>query len=506
MKSKFEENLNLGSLPEIFHLVTEIEEKFDVDSIKLQDGTKIWNLVRIILYFYPQKKKQNAEKQNNFKIVYSLLKENLPPLRLPRNIEICGFSGTESRKCINGIFYDIYMDPLYEILGNRFYVFEWPTPTSYRRNYGGKVYSKNYVPMHIPLFSKTFFNIGVSKLLMKENFVIKSRNVLENILEFYSRKLSLNKDNLIREIYGAITLFYNLKKFFIKILQKISPKAVLIRCGYGRFHMALSQACRELDIPSIELQHGIITKYHAGYVKATESENRDCVPEYILTYGNKFTSIIRKGSLFEKEKVVTVGFPYIEEVKKSHPVLDDKFNDFISKFTTTILVTSQWTVADKLKEFIIALSEEFKNRNKDIGIVFKPHPRDWREYLDVKNYENIFLSSKYDDIYEMLKVVDIHSTVYSTSGLEALAFGKPNIFIDVGISIKGMFDIIDDKSSFIVNSPEHFIGKLEYIISNYESISKEGLKAAEKFFKPNAKKNIANFLNSIGINIKNDCK
>lgn len=495
------------SLPDIFELIKEIEQQFPVDSIEFSDGTRLWNLIRVLLYFYPMKKDANNRGEKiSSKSLFYLLKEGLSPLNVSnKKIEICGFSGTESRKFRDGKFYDIYMDPLYNVLGDNFYVFEWTTPKGYRRKYEGSIHSKNYVAMHIPLFSKTFFDLAMYKLLRKRKFSIEHEKALQDIITFFSERTATDKNDLTQNIYDSVAVFFHMKDFFIKLLHQISPKAVLIRCGYGRFHMALSQACRKLDIPSIEIQHGILTKYHAGYVKVTESENRDCVPEYILTYGDAFTDIIRKGSLFEKEKVVTVGFPYMEEVKKFHPIIDDKLNEFISKFTTTILVTSQWTVADEIKEFILGVAKELKNRNKDVGIVFKPHPRDWRNYSDMEKIENMFIASKYDDIYEMLKIVDIHSTVYSTSGLEALAFGKPNIFVDVGkTTIEEIINIIDNKTSFLVSSTQEYMAKMEYIISHYESLTKEAIKKSEVFFKPNANKNIETFLSSIGITIKND--
>jgi len=507
MKNQENNEYICGSLPDIFELIKEIEQQFPVDSIALSDGTKLWNLIRVILYFYPLKKDaNNREEKISSKSLFYLLKEGLSPFDVSnKKIDICGFSGTESRKFRDGKFYDIYMDPLYDVLGDNFYVFEWTTPKGYRRKYKGSIHSKNYVAMHIPLFSKTFFDLAMYKLLRKRKFSIEHEKVLQDIITFFSEKTATDKNDLMQNIYDSAVVFFHMKEFFVKLLRQISPKAVLIRCGYGRFHMALSQACRELGIPSIELQHGILTKYHAGYVKVTESENRDCVPGYILTYGDEFTDIIRKGSLFEKEKVVTVGFPYMEEVKKFPLTIDDKLNDFASKFTTTILVTSQWTVAEELKKFFIKLSEKLKKSNMDIGIVFKPHPRDWIDHSDMEKIENMFIASKYDDIYEMLKVADIHSTVYSTSGLEALAFGKPNIFIDVGkTTIEDIIDVVDNKTSFLVSSPKEYMGKIEYIISHYELLSKEAIKKSETFFKPNAKKNIETFLKSIGINIKND--
>lgn len=498
---------NLKDLPVAFNMMGDIEEQFPVDSIKLSDGTKIWNLVRVLLCFYIQKQDGGIEAEEiSSKTLFYLLKEGLLPLNLSnKEIDICGFSGTESRKVRNGKFYDIYMDPLYEIIDGDFYIFEWPTPQGYRRNYRKNIYSKNYTQMHIPIFSKAFLNIGMYKLLQKKRFFIENESTLQEIIEYFSKKTLLNENEISRYVYDAIAVFFYMKEFFVKNLQKISPKAVLIRCGYGRFHMALSQACQELNIPSIELQHGIITKYNIGYVKTTESENRDCIPEYIFTYGDIFSSIIKNGSLFAHEKVFTTGFLYIEEIRESPPSINNRLKDFISNFSINILVTSQWPIADEIKKFVADILKELKKSKQNVGIVFKPHPRDWRDYSDMGKNENIFIADKYGDIYEILKVIDIHSTAYSTSGLEALAFGKPNIFIDTGkTSIKEIIDVVDNQTSFMVASPQQFIERINYIISNYKSISKEAIKASEMFFKPNAKENIEKFLKIIGIKTKND--
>jgi hypothetical protein len=498
---------NLKDISVAFNMIGNLEERFPVDSIKLSDGTKIWNLVRVILCFYIQKQDGGIEAEEiSSKTLFYLLKEGFSPLNLSnKEIDICGFSGTESRKFRNGKFYDIYMDPLYDVIDCDFYVFEWPTSQGYRRNYRKNIYSKNYTQMHIPIFSKAFLNIGIYKLLQRKGFSIESESTLREIIEYFSKKTLLNENKLSRYVDDAIAVFFNMKGFFVKNLHKISPKAVLIRCGYGRFHMALSQACKELNIPSIELQHGIITKYNVGYVKTTVSENRDCVPDYIFTYGDIFSNIIKNGNLFTHDKVFTTGFPYIEEIIESPPSINDRLKDFISKFSINILLTSQWPVADEIKNFVLDILKELKKSKQNVGIVFKPHPRDWRDYSDMEKSENIFITDKYDDVYEILKVIDIHSTVYSTSGLESLAFGKPNIFIDVGkTSIKKIIDVVDNQTSFMVASPQQFIERTNHIISNYKIISKDTIRVSEMFFKPNAKENIEEKLKIIGINTKHD--
>lgn len=481
-----------------FEIIEEMEKRFPVDSIMLPDKTRVWNLLRIFFY-------SNFQKQRVGRVMYlkslknlaNIFKESLRNVKPPEGVEIYGFSGTENRRLKEGMFYDIYIDPLYDILGDKLGVFEWPTETGYRREYNAKVYSKNYVPISLPL--KTLLAIGRDKLL-NNDCDIKNKEILEEILRFFSKNTTVNYSSLRKGVYEFISTFYHVKKFLFEFLSKYRPKAVMIRCGYGRFHMALSQACKELNIPSVELQHGLITKYHIGYVKTMKSENRDCVPEYLLTYGDAFSEIVKKGNLFNSDKVVTVGFPYLEEITSSFATPEGEIKRFLNNFNKSILFTSQWILAEEIKRFVVELSRKLKNEMPNVGIVFKPHPNDPNNYSDIK-CRNIFVADKYTDTYQILNSVDIHSTVYSTTGLESFAFGKPNIFID----IKQIYNKCGE--SYIVSTPREFIEKLKYIISDYDNASDEAKRLSGYFFKPNAKKNVGTFLKSIGIEVVEDgCK
>ena len=159
---------------DIYHLITEIEQKLPVDSIALMDGTKLWNLIRIILYFYPLKKVANNQQERiSLKSIFYLIREGVKPLSLPqKKIDICGFSGTESRKFSNCKFYDIYMDPLYGVFDDKLTIFEWPDEQGYRRKYDNKIYSKNYVKMHFKIFSNALWNILIYRIFRKKKFEI----------------------------------------------------------------------------------------------------------------------------------------------------------------------------------------------------------------------------------------------------------------------------------------------------------------------------------------------
>jgi len=504
MKTRAQKEEFNSSPIHLFNLISNIEQQFPVDSLESEDGTKIWNLLRILIYFYLQKKTEGTKKKKNFflkKMVY-ILWESIKPLRLPRKqVEFCGFSGTESRKLLGNFFYDIYMDPLYDILGGDYYVFEWTTPLGYRKNYTKNIYSKNYVPIHIPLVSKPSLRLVLYKLIKKSFCCLKSDNCLGEIIAFVCRRTAISEKEFSKYIYDSLEIFFIMKDFFYHILKKMCPKAIFLRCGYGRFHMALAQACRELNIPCIELQHGIITKNHVGYVKKTYSKNRDCLPEYILTYGNFFTDIIKKGTLFKLDRIITVGFPYLNEVINSKKRLNKKFQSYISNFSINLFITSQWTVKNKIKKFVIDLSNEIDNSGKNICIVFKPHPRDTEDYSSLASYNNIFVVDKFEDPYEIFKVVHIHSTAYSTCGIEALSFGVPNIFINIEEFSKEMFHLIDNKSSFIVASAKEYLDKLDSIISNYSVIKNNAIKKSIEYFKPGALNNIETFLNKILIKL-----
>ncbi len=478
-----------------YQLIETIEKKFNTDKITLTDGTRLWNLIRVFLYSNYQtlgeKNKEEKISENKIKSILSLIKESFTPLKINQKIPVCGFSSGESRKLYKNTYYDIYLDPLHDILNDNLTVFEWPETTGYRRKYDKTVYSKNYVPMHIPIYTKTFWELIFYRVTGHRNFSIKSEKILHDIIQFVSDTASVDKEQLTKDIYDFITVFVYIKQFLKNILEEISPKAVLIRCGYGRFPMALSQACRQLRIQSIELQHGLITAYLPAYRRTTPTENKDCIPEYLLTQGEIYTEMVKNGNLFDKNKVITTGFPFLENNLKESKKIDTNLKELSSSFEKKILFTSQWIVSSEIKEFVIKVAEQLQNT--DVGILFKPHPYDKTDYSKLSKYPNIIPINKYEDTFKLFTIADIHSTVYSTSGLEAMAFGVPNIFVD----IYNMTNIKD--TLYVVSSPNQFIQSVKHILTNYEDASKETLAIAKLFFTPNTEKNFKEFFNSLGI-------
>jgi hypothetical protein len=485
-----------------FAMLKDVEEKFPVDDIKLGDGTRVWNLIRIIIFYHFQKKADipSDKKRTIVSMVHSIpsvMVEYLRPMRHPKGALFYGFSNTESRKLWNGKYYDMYMDPLADVLGDNLCVCEWPTEQGRRRKYRQEVYSKNYIPMHIPLTSKTFWNLVFYKLSRTSNQTIEHEEVLEKILEFISVNYPVDGKKLRSDIHDSIIIFSYIKDFVSGFLKKGNPQMVFIRCGYGRFPMALSQACKELGIRSVEVQHGFMNTLTPGYVKATKSENHDCVAEYFLAYGEKFAGIVKHGNLFAEKNVWSIGFPYLEKVKETESSPEQAVTDFKMNYTKKILVTSDslTRIANAVETFVQQLASELSRQNSTVGIIFKPHPYDVKNYDHFKNYKNILVADKYTNTYDLFKLVNIHTTVFSTSAVEALSFGKPNILLNVGEGYaENIREIIDDQSTSLVSTVDQYIKKMDLILSDYDVFSKKAFERSEGYFKPHALENFKTFL------------
>lgn len=484
-----------------FELLNKIEQNYNTDSIIISDGTKIWNLIRIIIFYYFQKQENHVNYIRANKSKYQLSLEIFKSIK-NSSIDFIGFSSTESRRLWNEVYYDIYLDPLYEVLGYSYRVYEWPNEKGQRRKYDKKIFSQQFVPLNIPIFSSAFWNIIKYKLLIKNNLVLSGKDVLDSIIKNIVDSYEIDGRHFNKNIYDSINIFIAVKKFIYRLLTKIRPKAVFIRCGYGRFHMALSQVCKELKIPSIELQHGFINRYTPGYVKNNKSKNMDCMPEYFLSYGEKFSEIVRKGNLFDSNKVITMGFPFLEKSKSTEPKYNEKLKFFLSRYKRIILITSDSLlhIANAVENFTIELTKLMYDKKIDCGIIFKPHPYDMKKYNNIVKNQNIFLTNKFMNIYDLFKISNIHSTVFSTSAIESLSFGIPNIFIYVkGDFSENIQDLLDEKSCQLARNVKVYFTKLEKIFNNYDEFSKSAKQKSELYFKSNAIQNFENFVKNIEI-------
>ena len=178
--------------------------------------------------------------------------------------------------------------------------------------------------------------------LMRPQFM--EDEILVKVMVQLSRYSSISLKQVKRELQCYLLVFLWVKRFHHLYYRIHRPQRVVLRCGYGRVPMGKAQACRELGIPCVEKQHGVIDRFFVPYVRASPTENHDGVPEYLCTFGDVFTSIVQEGFLFDPGNVVTEGyrFPCRRVLFTSQWIIHEWMYDFIVRVAR--LLDSHWEV------------------------------------------------------------------------------------------------------------------------------------------------------------------
>lgn len=195
-------------------------------------------------------------------------------------------------------------------------------------------------------------------------------------------------------------------------IEKARPRAVFVLNGYHLF-IPFQLAVREAKIPLIELQHGIITESHPGYV-FEGAPPVDHLPDHLVVYGRHFGELLDRESPRWRGRWSVGGHPWLREKQAGLGLLPDSHFDTVALFPQTIEFTRT-----RIRDLATQLR---KRLDPSIRIVVKPHPGDIAASRYFRGGEGIEIATPRDDTYELLRRCRLAVTVYSTVALEALAF------------------------------------------------------------------------------------
>ncbi|MDY7029837.1 MAG: hypothetical protein SVR04_16210 [Spirochaetota bacterium] len=236
---------------------------------------------------------------------------------------------------------------------------------------------------------------------------------------------------------------FRIKQEAVKILLKrIKPKIVFLVCSYGLEYLV--QACRDLKIPTVELQHGVISHYHVGY-ECAGTHPKKSFPDYLFTFGKYW----KQAAHFPipQDRIFPVGYPFLEEKIASMKSCEK---------TMQVLFISQGTIGKKLGEFAVRFAE----MNRDVKVVFKLHPVEftrWRgQYHMLREAEEKGLlrviDTKTPSLYSLFCESAVQVGVYSTALFEGIRFGCRTYLLNLP-GIEYMDDFIAYGFGTVVNEP-----------------------------------------------------
>lgn len=235
---------------------------------------------------------------------------------------------------------------------------------------------------------------------------------------------------------------------FKLLLRRINPQVALVVVSYAPIRQTYIEACQELDIPVIELQHGTIHPKHVGY-SFDDERTIDCFPDYLFTWGSSWTENVAVP--LPEKRIIPVGYPFLES----------RVEKFSNQFDSDqILFLSQGTIGESLSKFAVKLHDDSRI---DSNIVYKLHPGEydrWKStYPWLAESDVRIIDDNNPPLYSLFAESRYQIGVYSTALYEGLAFDNKTLLYD-GTVADIEHRLIDDAVAAKVSSVEDVIEQM----------------------------------------------
>jgi hypothetical protein len=393
------------------------EEKYALFNIKI-DGVHIWEQLRVEIFreIELNGKKNHADSKKN-KSIY----KNIKALgSFSRNIfyrnpyfaqdsEIIFFGHQRRKKMPDGYWWDLYCDPIYENCNLDSVHFEMPHRLSHYSP--AKTESLRYTDL-IQYTGTIQRKLGLYNNIISSEKLSRLKEIEEGIEDTFNINIDLvgRVSRLLQNRQCRLWLY----KF---LLKRINPSVVVVVVSYGKHRII--EACKSMDIPVVELQHGIINPGHPGY-SFPENHPKTIFPDYLLTWGEFWSDGVKFP--ISEDHVIPVGYPFIERSLSEYTSVQEQ---------KQILFISSGTFGDELSKFALEIDQ---HPDIDHDITYKLHPYEynlWKEaypWLVEANFDVIDGSDP--PLYELFSESSLQIGVYSTAIYEGLAFGLKTYIYD----------------------------------------------------------------------------
>ena len=467
------------SIKTIIEIIFQIEEEMDLFNKQI-GGVYFWELIRFnvigdiakITGLYGQAHTELEKDMQYFikKIINAsknIFYKN--PFLVPKSDLL--FIGHPRRKLLeDGLWWDVYCDPIIEYLKNtqNCLLFE----NSYLDSHLTPARTKQIRHLDLPHTA----GITASKaMLAADGLKNNEKSTIKELEEQLQKKFHISI-SLGKLITAKLNARKTMAPIYAFLLKKVSPKAVVLVVSYG--HEVFIETCKNLKIPTIELQHGTISRYHAAYSFPGYKAMKRCFPDYFLSFGDYWKKLV--DFPLPDEKIYSVGYPFFEMETGKYckcPKQDQ------------ITFISQGTIGDKLSKFAVELKAR---QDLQMDIVYKLHPGEYarwkQEYPWLVNAGVRVIDDESEQLYKLLAQTKVLIGVYSTVVYEGLGMGLRTFLVDLP-GIEYMNELIASRAAVKVSSVDELLQQL----SQPSQLNVKG----DHFFKPNALKNISHALDEI---------
>ena len=475
-------------LDEAFALWRKLEYKYPVDKWQI-NGVAVWPVIRLILGYHTSAYSQNNKKSiakwrqysNRIIKVWAdrvrlLAKDRRHQQKLDQaDIVFLGDTGDRNVLMPDGTLLDHNHDPL-KILLNRagYTIFSFE--------------ELGHDMPRMPRWSNSYaIDMMVLKCLFRKKLLKKYNKPTEIHMELYDefkKELLFNGIEIyalmINELISQVVFLNDLADAFVDKLKRIKPRIVIHECWYAETKMALALAAHRLNIPVVEIQHGVAagSGRHPSYYDWTKIPNGGyaLMPDYMWVWDESdYDAMIPWAK--ESMRPFIGGHPmnliWSDSDNELNKYYQTKYEKEYGNDRPAILMTLQW--GTNYPQWII----DFINQHDEFTWLIRLHPViDECEkifMLQIKDAENIHKESTGSFPLEiLLNNVAIHITMHSSVVLDALPFACPSIVMHP--KAKEMYSKqITEKVAYYADNAETLQTKINDLLvqSNKNVVSNE---------------------------------
>lgn len=462
-------------LIKIKNILDDIEDKYDVEKWYIDD-ISIWTIQRIYFATLLQNEGVALIKQNMINRICSHIKILLRNIFFyfrdykkndcskNENVIFFGYNHNRNFQLKNGEYYNIHMDPFMDLCKENDYTVKLfennPSCTLRYPRYSPSVLT--YLSFRILKIKSVFF----SKCTLKKTSLPR----YELFLKEMERKGLSVKLLSIKDL--ALNVYYinQVRKYFIKMINKKTVKIGICVDSASLEGKAFILACRDIGIPAVEIQHGVIGESHYAFGSWKCKNGYTVLPDYFWCWDKYAAKVINSwaGQTNGKHRALVGGnlWHYLWRVGNKSFVRDyDKFfydlkkKSIMESQCKVILLTLQPRIA--YDEFVYDMIAKTKEK---YWWIIRLHPT-MANKSDIYNIQNKFGQFKnvYIDIGDKipiliwLKNIDLHVTFDSSVIIEAASWGVKSIILDTSNLIYDYYkEQIQSKMAVIARNEAEF--------------------------------------------------
>lgn len=429
------------TVEDLCEFIWELEGKYNLLDFEI-DGVKIWQYLRMEIYYLLAKElgilEQRHVSQQSLSIVLRnslTLVKNLfignPFLMFNKKKDVLVFTHNRSKK-IEDKFEDIYTKSLVSDLRSlkqSYLCFEKPYQGRHVRKKNSDIRYLDFI-----LSASVFYGMIYQ---IKNKSALEVMRKVELEIESYTAS-SIDLIKLLKKNVGRYKLGYIL---YSRLLKRINPKVIYSVASYSYLGDMIA-AAKDLGVKTIELQHGVVSKYHMGY-SFPDKQALLYYSNVFYSWGDFWNKSVKNA--FDEVKVKGFSFfrnnsAYYQDVKKEN----------------RILILSQAALGEKIMNEMLKLINIFS----DFQISYKLHPA---EYLSYKKYSAYSKLSEYENItffedcnlYRLMSVSKFQVGVFSTSLYEGIGFSCKTYLLNLN-GIEYMKDLLDSECAKVLSSADIF--------------------------------------------------